>query len=129
MTASCIDVKALVRFSSKPSHNRGRVRVSGRRPVSWSMKASAIVNQMKIAAPSAVAVAPKRHAAYAAPIPARASTSGYLALMRARHAEHLPRSTSQLAIGTFSQARMRCPHDGHAERGATRLYGGSGGSG
>src|SRR6185295_2706959 len=86
------------------------------------MKASAMVNQMNSIAASAVGVGPNRHAAYAAPRPARASTSGYLALMRALQAEHLPRRTSQLTIGTFSSALMRCPHAGQAERGVIRLY-------
>ena len=76
---------------------------------------------MNSIAPSAVAVGPNRHAAYAAPTPASASTSGYLALMRAPQAEHLPRSTSQLTSGTFSSAVMRWPHAGQAERGVTRL--------
>ena len=80
-----------------------------------------MVNQMNRTAPSAVAEGPKRQAAYAAPRPASASTSGYFALMRVPHAEHLPRSASQLTIGTFSSAPMRWPQPGQAERGVTRL--------
>jgi hypothetical protein len=40
-------------------------------------------------------------------------------LMRVRHAEQRPRRASQLTSGMFSQARMRWPHDGQAERGRT----------
>src|SRR6185295_611567 len=87
------------------------------------MTARAMVNQRNTAAPSAPSEGPKRHAEYAAAIPASSSTTGYLALMRALQLEHLPRSHAQLTSGTFSSAPILCPHDGQRERGTTRLYG------
>src|SRR5882672_6720215 len=87
------------------------------------MKASAMVNQTKSAAPSAASVGPKRHAEYAAATPARSSTTGYLALIGALQSEHLPRNTAQLTSGTFSSAVILCPHAGQRERGTNRLYG------
>ena len=39
------------------------------------------------------------------------------------HAEHLPRSASQLSTGMFSYQRIRCPHCRQRERGTIRLNG------
>src|SRR5678815_3396645 len=93
------------------------------------MTASASVNQMNSAAPSAARLGPKRKAAYAAPRPASSSTRGYLALMRAPQWEHFALRRIQLTSGMFSSAVMPCPHEGQRERGVTRLSGGSCGAG
>src|SRR5258708_2401975 len=86
------------------------------------MKASAIVNQMKSAAPNAANEAPKCQAEYAAPIPASSSTMGYLKLIFALQLEQRPCRNAKLKTGTFCSALICVPHEGQRERGTTRLY-------
>src|SRR5438093_9471652 len=51
------------------------------------------------------------------PAPVTASTTGYMALMGARHARQRARSHSQESTGMFPCHGIAAPHDGHLDLG------------
>src|SRR6186713_2516322 len=85
------------------------------------MKVSAIKNHVSTNAAIAGNPNPNFHATAADITPVNASTNGYRALIDLPQLAHRPRKKSQLITGMFCSAVIGALHDGHAERGTTRL--------
>src|SRR3569832_1300331 len=120
-TASGRLAKAPFRLNSKPSHTSGRVRLSGSRVVSRSMKASAISTHTRSSAPAVCTLAPHFQATAADSNAVSSYTSEKHTQIGVLQAEHRTHSHSHKNKKKKTSAKNRCPHWVQAERGSQRL--------
>ena len=106
-----------------PAHSSGSVIASGSTVVSQSISDSASSTATTPHHSSATGCAPKRQATAAKSSAVPISTAGYRSGIGVLHAEHRPRSSSQLSTGMFSYQRMRWPQLGQREAGRARPRG------
>ena len=129
ITAEGIGVHTANRLTPKPSHNGGKVMLSGRSWVSISIPVSAVSTQIKTNALMASGPNPNCQAAKPDSNPVINSTNGYRTEMLMPHWAHWPRNISQLMTGMFCQGLIGAPQSGHWEPGRDSVRGGSSGTG